>query len=103
MDFTHLPITHQAAIPESYLDDMGNMNVMWYTSLFWEGPGRFFEFIGPADSYFQTNQAGSFALEQRFRYLAEVRLGERVTVRTCLLEHSNKLRNAIHVMLKDQT
>jgi acyl-CoA thioester hydrolase len=103
MDFTQLPITHQAVIPESYLDDMGHMNVMWYTSLFGQGTGGLFELIGLTDDYFLSNQAGSFALEQRFRYLAEVRLGEHVTLRTCLLEHSNKLLHAIHVMIKDQT
>ena len=103
MDFTHLPITHQATIPDSYLDDMGHMNVMWYTSLFGHGTGGLFELIGLTDGYFQTNQAGSFALEQRFRYLAEVRVGERITIRSCLLEHSTKLLHAIHVMVKDQT
>ncbi len=103
MDLPQLPITHRATIPESYLDDMGHMNVMWYTSLFGHGTGGLFELIGLTDSYFLTNQAGSFALEQRFRYLAEVRLGESVTIRTRLLGHSDKLLHAIHIMTKDQT
>ena len=34
MDLTALPITHRAVIPDDYLDEMGHMNVMWYTHLF---------------------------------------------------------------------
>ena len=103
MDLPQLPVTHRATIPESYLDDMGHMNVMWYTSLFGQATGSLFELIGLTDSYFLANQAGCFALEQRFRYLAEVRLGESVTIRTRLLGHSDKLLHAIHVMTKDAT
>jgi acyl-CoA thioester hydrolase len=102
MDFMQLPIMHRATIPESYLDDMGHMNVMWYTYLFGQATGGLFDLIGLTDEYFATNQAGSFALEQRFRYLAEVRVGQSVTIRSRLLGHSTKLLHAIHVMTKDE-
>ena len=103
MDFMQLPIMHRATIPESYLDDMGHMNVMWYTHLFGQATGGLFELIGLTDPYFQSNQAGSFALEQRFRYLAEVRVGEKVTIRSCVLGHSAKLLHAFHIMTKGDT
>jgi acyl-CoA thioester hydrolase len=103
MNFMQLPIIHQATIPESYLDDMGHMNVMWYTYLFGQSTGGLFELIGLTDQYFQSNNAGSFALEQRFRYLAEVRVGERVTLRSRMLGHTSKLLHAIHIMTKGDT
>lgn len=34
LELRQLPLTHQATIPEDYLDSMGHMNVMWYTHLF---------------------------------------------------------------------
>jgi len=37
MDLSSLPVLHRADIPETYLDEMGHMNVMWYTHLFSEG------------------------------------------------------------------
>jgi acyl-CoA thioester hydrolase len=100
MHFMQLPIMHQATIPESYLDDMGHMNVMWYTHLFGQSTGGLFDLIGLTDQYFQANNAGSFALEQRFRYLAEVRVGEKVTLRSGVLGHTAKLLHAIHIMTK---
>jgi carnitine 3-dehydrogenase len=82
---------------------MGHMNVMWYTYLFGQSTGGLFDLIGLTDQYFQANNAGSFALEQRFRYLAEVRVGEKVTLRSRMLGHSSKLLHAIHIMTKGDT
>ncbi|MEJ7639637.1 MAG: hypothetical protein WKF75_17105 [Singulisphaera sp.] len=41
MDLNSLPITYRASIPESYLDEMGHMNVTWYTHLFSQAMGGF--------------------------------------------------------------
>src|ERR1700676_1809498 len=82
MDLSLLPIHHQAVIPESYLDEMGHMNVMWYTHLFSEATGGFFDLFGMNRAYFTSHHTGSFALEVHVRYRAEVRAGQRVTVRT---------------------
>ena len=75
-----LPITHRAAIPESYLDEMGHMNVMWYTHLFSLASGGLFELVGLNRAYFEANQAGCFALATHVRYLAEVRVGQPVRI-----------------------
>ncbi len=101
MDFKQLPIMHRATIPESYLDEMGHMNVMWYTYLFGQATDGLFNQIGLTEQYFTSNQAGSFALEQRFRYLAEVRVGQSVAIRSRVLGHSTKLLHAMHIMTKD--
>jgi acyl-CoA thioester hydrolase len=103
MDFMQLPITHQTVIPESYLDDMGHMNVMWYTSLFGRATGGLFKMLGLTRAYFESNQSGSFALEQHFRYLDEVRAGTHITIRSRLLGRSHKVMHAIHIMTKDDT
>ena len=101
MDLNPLPITCRAHIPESYLDDMGHMNVMWYTHLFSEATGGIFDEFGMTDAYFEANQAGGFALEQHIRYLKEVRAGEDVTVRTRLVARSAKRFHFVHFLTID--
>jgi acyl-CoA thioester hydrolase len=100
MNLTPLPITHEATIPESYLDMMGHMNVMWYTHLFGKASCGLFHLVGMNREYFESNQFGSFALAQFFRYRKEVRVGERVTLRTRLLARSEKQFHVIHFMTK---
>jgi acyl-CoA thioesterase FadM len=102
MDLTALPITHRATIPEAYLDEMGHMNVMWYTHLFSQGACSFFQMVGLTREYFDTNHAGSFALAQHFRYLKEVRVGQHVTVRSRVLGRTEKRWHVMHFMTNDE-
>src|SRR5262249_47512237 len=101
MNLDELPITHRAVIPESYLDEMGHMNVMWYTHLFSMSVGGVFELIGLTDAYFEANQAGSFALETHVRYLAGVRLGQHIRTHSRLLGPSAKRRQVMSLMVKE--
>ena len=82
-----LPVAHRAVIPASYLDEMGHMNVMWYTHLFSMATGTLFEQLGLTRAYFDANNAGSFALEAHVRYLSEVRVGQSVVIYYRLLGH----------------
>lgn len=102
MDLTKLPITHKAVIPESYLDLMGHVNVMWYTQLFSQGAWGLFQMVGLNTDYFKSNQAGSFALTQHFQYLKEVRLAQHVTIRSRVLGRSAKRWHTIHFMTIDE-
>jgi acyl-CoA thioester hydrolase len=103
MDLTTLPITHRAAIPEAYLDEMGHMNVMWYTHLFSQGAWGLFQMVGLTRDYFSANHAGSFALAQHFRYLKEVRVGQHVTIRSRVLGRTEKRWHVMHFMTNDDT
>jgi acyl-CoA thioester hydrolase len=93
-----LPVTQRALIPESYLDEMGHMNVMWYTHLFSNATGGVFDLIGLTEAYFVAHEAGAFALEQHVRYLREVRAGNHVTVRSRLLGRSAKRMHFMHFL-----
>ncbi len=101
MDLQALPVTHTRVIPEEYLDSMGHMNVMWYAHLFGRGTVSLFESVGLTRAYFQANQAGTFALEQHVRFLAEVRVGQHVTLRTRMLGRSAKRFHLMHFMFND--
>ena len=98
MDLSPLPITHEATIPVEYLDDMGHMNVMWYTHLFDAAVYTLFGIIGLDSDYMKANNAGGFALETHVRYLSEVRVDHHVTVRTRLLGRSQKRFHLMNFM-----
>ena len=101
MNLQPLPITYEHTIPESYLDSMGHMNVMWYTHLFSHATGGLFRLVGMNREYFTTQHCGSFALAQFVSYRKEVRVGEQVTLRTRVLARSAKKFHMLHYMTKD--
>ena len=102
-DISLLPVTFQAAIPDSYRDEMGHMNVMWYTHLFSNAFELYAEAFGFTPAYMQANLMGSFALETHVRYLDEVRIGQHVTVRSRILGRSEKRMHFMHFMTIDES
>jgi len=102
MNHLDLPITAQAEIPTSYLDEMGHMNVMWYTHLFSRAVWGLFNLIEFNGDYMQANHAGSFALELHVRYLAEVKAGQHVTLRTRALGRTAKRIHYMHFLSIDE-
>lgn len=102
-DLTNLPLTHQATIPEDYLDMNGHMNVMWYTHLFAHALGGMFKWIEIDRDYLVSHQAGCFALKQYVDYLNEVRFGEHVSIHTRLLGRSPKRVHLVHFMVNSES
>jgi acyl-CoA thioester hydrolase len=102
-DLAGLPITLRREIPESYRDEMGHMNVMWYTHLFSSAFEKFAEGFGFGEAYFRANHTGSFALETHVRYLSEVRIGQHITIFSRLLGRSEKRIHFMHFMTIDET
>ena len=102
MNLASLPIVHRAVIPETYLDEMGHMNVMWYTHLFSEAAWGLFQLAGLTREHFTTHRTGSFALAQHFHYWKEVRLGQHVTLRSRVLGRSAKRWHTIQFMTIDE-
>jgi acyl-CoA thioester hydrolase len=100
-DLDLLPVHCRAAIPESYLDEMGHMNVMWYTHLFARASGALFEKLGLHAAYFQARQAGTFALETHVRYLVELRVGQAVHVRSRVVGRSSRTIHYLHFLIRD--
>lgn len=96
-----LPVTHTAQIPVDYLDDMGHMNVMWYTHLFSVAMGGMLHMIGITPEHVEQQQGGAFALECHIRYLSEVRVGQKIAVHTRLLARTAKRYQVLHVMLNE--
>ena len=100
-DLGPLPVTHRQIIPESYLDMMGHMNVSWYTQIFSSATMGTLQLMGMTKEYFQENKAGSFALESHIQYLAEIMVGNDVSVRTRILDHSRRMFHFMHFLVND--
>jgi len=102
MNLSSLPVTYRAVIPTDFIDEFGHVNVMWYTHLFTEGAGGLFQIVGLTWEHLEANRAGTFALEQHFRYLKEIRQGQHVTLRSRVLGRSAKRWHTIHFMTIDE-
>jgi acyl-CoA thioester hydrolase len=101
MEISSLPVTYRKTIPHEYIDEMGHMNVMWYTHLFDEATYTFFDLFGIGKGYEIETHNGAFALEQHIRYLAEVREGQGITIHTRALGASPKVIHFMHFMVRD--
>jgi acyl-CoA thioester hydrolase len=95
-DIEQLPLFHRETIPTDYLDIMGHMNVRWYVAIYDTAAWKFFDSFGMNETYYRAEQAGGFALKQFIQYLAEVRVGETVSIHARVLGRSDK---RVHFML----
>ncbi|MEM7114111.1 MAG: thioesterase family protein [Chloroflexota bacterium] len=98
-----LPTDYRSTIPESYLDVMGHMNIRWYMALFNEGVLPFLQRIGLTQAYIDRENCGAFALEHFVRYLAEVHVGQTVTIHTRVVGRSAKRLHFMQFMANETT
>ena len=98
-----IPVYHRQTIPETYLDAMGHMNIRWYMALFDEAAWDFFGAFGMDKDYFHATHAGAFALKHFIHYLAEVRVGETVAIRSRIVARSAKRIHFMHFMINETT
>jgi acyl-CoA thioester hydrolase len=98
-DALAFPRTLEAEVEPGFIDAMGHMNVMWYVHLFDRATWSFLASLGIDSAYLQRSGSGMFALDQRVRYLAELRQGDRIEVHSRLLEVHSKWIRFAHVMV----
>jgi acyl-CoA thioesterase FadM len=101
MDFAHLPLTLQAEVKPEYVDTLDHMNVMWYTHLFDQATWNFYDSFGFGREY-HAGPNGSFALELYVRHLAELRLGEQLSVYSRAVGRRGKLLHIMHIMRRER-
>jgi acyl-CoA thioester hydrolase len=98
-----LPVTYRKEIPENYRDEMGHMNVMWYTHLFSQAFDKFGALWGFNWARWKEQGIGSFVLETHIRYLNEVKVGQHITIRSRALGRSAKRFHYLHFMTIDES
>ena len=96
-----LPLSHETMVTEDWIDVMGHMNVAYYTATFSSAMQSVRSSLGMDNNQVREQQIGSFAIETHTRYLAELRLGERIHVYSRILARANsqKRLHAMHFLV----
>jgi acyl-CoA thioester hydrolase len=96
-------ITYRGAVYPWHCDHVGHMNVMWYVGKFDEATWNLFQRVGITAAYLRENQRGMAAVDQHIEYKRELKAGDVVTVRSEVLELSQKKIRFRHEMRNDVT
>jgi acyl-CoA thioester hydrolase len=91
--------TYQGVVYPWHCDQVGHMNVMWYTGKFDEATWFFFNSLGITRSLLAAERRGLAAVEQRVAYARELLAGDAVAVETTLLEVRARVLRFAHRML----
>lgn len=102
-EIRQLPLHYRVTIPTDYLDHNGHMNVRWYLAISNDAIPGFFKSLGIERAYFQSGQAGVFALQHHLQYLAEVRVGETVAIHTRIVGFSPKRVHFMQFMINESS
>ncbi|MEO6605537.1 MAG: thioesterase family protein [Aeromicrobium sp.] len=86
-----LPALFDKTVPDEFIDENGHMNIGDYFRLCSHAMWKTTIATGVGDSYIEEHQQSLFTVEQHMRYYGELRLGQRFTVHTRLLERSDRV------------
>ena len=97
------PVTYRGAVYPSQCDHMGHMNVQWYVAKFDEATWQLLAQLGLTASRFRRDGVGMAAVEQRLNYKRELYAGDTVTIRSSILEVTDKSIRLWHELRHDET
>lgn len=98
-----LPITYRGTVYPWHCDHMNHMNVMWYVGKFDEATWQLFSSLGLSRSRLSEEGTGMAAVEQKIEYKRELHAGDLITVRSAVLEVTEKAIRFTHEMTNDET
>ncbi len=96
-------VTYRGMVYPWHCDHMGHMNVMWYVSKFDEASWQLLSSLGLSASRFRNDGVGMAAVEQRIDYKRELHAGDGVTIRSAVLDVSEKAIRMVHELTHDET
>jgi acyl-CoA thioester hydrolase len=82
---------------------MGHMNVMWYVGKFDEATWNLAALFGVTNAYMKRENKGMVAGEQRIIYKRELLAGTIVSVRSGIIEVTDKKVKFFHEMINEET
>lgn len=91
-------LTYKGVIYPWQCDQMGHMNVMWYTGKFDEATWNLLAELGITRSYLEDHQRGMVAVQQNTTYKQELLAGDVVEVHSEILEVREKVIRFQHEM-----
>jgi acyl-CoA thioester hydrolase len=95
--------TYRGVVYPWQCDQMGHMNVMWYTGKFDEATWVLFARVGITASYLRDQNRGMAAVRQETSYRKELMPGDVVLVRSSILEVRPKVLRFLHEMVHAET
>jgi acyl-CoA thioester hydrolase len=90
-----LPAMFDQKVGEEFIDENGHMNIGDYFRLCSHAIWRTTITAGLGESYIDEHQQSLFTVEQHMRYFGELRLGERFSIHSRLIERSARV---VHTM-----
>lgn len=100
---TQLPKLYTMTVPEAWLDEYRHMNVAYYIQAWRQGALAFNRFIGFSEAYRDGGTRGLWLLRQVLDYLAEVRVGEALSIHGRMIGHTDKMLHNKFWMLNETT
>jgi acyl-CoA thioesterase FadM len=96
-------VTYRGTVYPSQCDHMGHMNLMWYVAKFDEASWQLAAALGLTAARFRREGIGMAAVDQHNEYKRELRAGDVVTIRSAVLDVSEKSIRLLHEMRNDET
>ena len=91
--------TYQGNIYPWHCDQMGHMNVKFYTGKFDQANFQLFALLGLDREYFAGSPYGMAAVEQHTRYRKEIFAGENIYIESTIEELKEKVVINLHKMI----
>lgn len=98
-----LPKLYTMTVPEEWLDEYRHMNVAYYINAWRQGALAFNKFLGFGGTYAEGGNRGLWLLRQVLDYLAEVRVGETLSIHGRMIGHTEKLLHNKYWMVNETT
>jgi len=95
--------TYRGVVYPWHIDQIGHMNVQFYTARFDEATWHFFAAIGITPGYLKANGRGMAAVDQHTRYKRELYSGALIRITSELLEIKSKTIRFRHHMYDAET
>lgn len=96
-----LPAFSAQAVPAAFEDINGHLNIRHYVGIASEGLDESLVAVGIPQNWPTTAGHGVFTAEHHMTYLAELRTGDRISVRVRLIGRSERAAHAVVYLLDD--
>ena len=96
-----LPVQLDYVIPPAWEDRNGHVNVQFYLALFELGSWKVLEDVGVDEDWFRRHAYSFFDLEHHLHYLAEIRVGQRVTTYNRVVGKSDKRFHGMYYIVNE--
>jgi acyl-CoA thioester hydrolase len=95
--------TYRGVVYPWHIDQIGHMNVQFYTARFDEATWHFFAALGITPAYLKNNGRGMAAVDQHTQYKQELHAGALINIGSELLEMKSKTVRFRHRMYNSET